>query len=72
LSIWALALKFGTSPAMWHGKAEASSSEMGRMPHAPATSASQNASGVEPIGLRTPNPVSTVRRGVFAMSATRY
>ncbi len=66
-----LATKPCTSPAIDVGSSEASSSEIVRTPLVPARRACQNASGVEPMGLRTPNPVSTVRRELLTIAATR-
>src|SRR2546423_4059527 len=65
-----LATKSGISPPTRHGRAEASNDRTVRMPGVPARRASQNAAGVEPIGLRTPNPVNTARREFVAMAGS--
>ena len=65
----ALASKSGISPAIRHARPAGSNARMARTPDAPARSASQKAAGVDPIGLRTPRPVMTARRGCVAMVA---
>src|SRR5262245_6749219 len=57
---------------MLHGREEASNDRTVWMPGVPARRVSQNAAGVDPIGLRTPNPVNTARRELVAMSVTRW
>src|SRR5947209_8720700 len=69
----ALALKSGSSPPIWQGRCFGSKTWMRRTPLTPARRFSQNAAGVDPIGVRTPSPVITARRRELVfMSATRY
>ena len=67
-----LAEKSRTSPAMCEGRLEGSMRVIVWTPGVPAASADQNAAGPDPIGLMTPNPVSTVRREVVVLSVKRW
>src|SRR5689334_20256758 len=66
-----LAEKSRTSPAMRDGRFFGSMWVMVWTPGVPARRVCQKASGPDPIGLMTPNPVSTVRRELVVMSVTR-
>src|SRR5262249_45260861 len=66
-----LASKSRISPPMRVGRAEASKWLMGLTPPRPARRASQKAARPSPTGVRTPIPVSTVRRVAEAMARPR-